>query len=51
VVVLVVVKVSNTKAARDNFEESGVEENERKDERRCDLTVVLPEPDSPLSHC
>lgn len=31
---LVVVKVSKTKAARDNLEESGVEEKDRKDERR-----------------
>ena len=51
VVDLVVVRVSKIKAARDNLEESGVEEKERKDERRCDLTVVLPEPDSPLLHC
>lgn len=45
---LVVVRVSKTNAARDSFEERGVEENERNDERRCDRTVVLPEPDSPL---
>jgi len=44
----VVVRVSNTKAASDNFDERGVEENERNDERRCERTVVLPEPDSPL---
>ena len=50
VVVFVVVKVSKTKAASDSLEDSGVEENERKDERRCDLTVVLPDPDSPLLH-
>jgi len=50
VVVLVVVKVSKTNAARDSLEDSGVEEKERNEERRCDLTVVLPEPDSPLLH-
>jgi hypothetical protein len=50
VVVFVVVKVSKTKAARDSLEDRGVEENERKEERRCDLTVVLPDPDSPLLH-
>ena len=45
---LVVVKVSKTKAARESLAESGVEEKERKEERRCDRTVVLPAPDSPL---
>lgn len=45
---LVVVSVSKTKAARESFAESGVEEKERKEERRCDRTVVFPEPDSPL---
>jgi hypothetical protein len=50
VVVLVVVKVSKMKVARDNLEDSGVEEKERKEDRRCDRMVVLPEPDSPLLH-
>jgi hypothetical protein len=45
---LVVVRVSKTKAASDSFDERGVEENERKEERRCERIVVLPEPDSPL---
>jgi len=49
VVDLVVVSVSKTKAASDSFDDSGVEENERKDDSRCERTVVLPEPDSPLS--
>jgi hypothetical protein len=45
---LVVVKLSNTNAAYDSLLESGVDEKERKADRRCDLSVVLPEPDSPL---
>ena len=45
---LVVVNVSNTKAARDNLLERGVDEYERSDERRWERIVVLPEPDSPL---
>jgi hypothetical protein len=48
---LVVVKLSNTNAAYESLLESGVEEKERKAERRCDLSVVFPEPDSPLCHC
>ena len=44
----VVVRVSNTKAARDSLVDSGVDEKERKEESRCDRIVVLPEPDSPL---
>lgn len=44
----VVVNVSKTKAARESFVERGVEENERKEERRWERIVVLPEPDSPL---
>jgi hypothetical protein len=28
--------------------ESGVEENERREESRCERTVVFPDPDSPL---
>lgn len=45
---LVVVSVSNTKAARDSLVDNGVEEKERIEERRCERMVVLPEPDSPL---
>ncbi len=45
---LVVVSVSNTKAARESFVDSGVEENERIEDNRCERMVVLPEPDSPL---
>lgn len=45
---LVVVRVSNTKAARESFVESGVEEKDRNDDRRCERTVVFPDPDSPL---
>jgi hypothetical protein len=48
VAVLVVVKVSKTYAARESFVESGVDDFARKADSRCDLTVVLPEPDSPL---
>jgi hypothetical protein len=47
---LVVVRVSNIYAAYESLLESGVAEYERKDERRCDLRVVLPDPDSPLKH-
>ena len=45
---LVVVSVSNTKAARESFVDSGVDEKDRIEERRCERMVVLPEPDSPL---
>ena len=45
---LVVVRVSNTNAARESFVDKGVEENERNEERRCERIVVFPEPDSPL---
>ena len=45
---MVVVKVSKTKAASDNFADRGVEEKDRKEERRWERTVVLPAPDSPL---
>ena len=41
------VRVSKTKAARDNLVDNGVDEKERIEERRCDLIVVFPEPDSP----
>lgn len=46
---LVVVRVSNIKAAYDNFDDNGVDEYERNDERRCERRVVFPEPLSPLS--
>ena len=45
---LVVVRVSNTKAARESFVDSGVDEKDRIEDNRWDLMVVLPEPDSPL---
>lgn len=45
---LVVVSVSNTKAARESFVDSGVEEKDKNEESRCERIVVLPEPDSPL---
>ena len=45
---LVVVRVSNTKAARESFVDSGVDENDNIEDNRWDLMVVLPEPDSPL---
>jgi hypothetical protein len=51
VIDFVVVKVSKTNAAREIFEDSGVEENARKEVRRWDRMVVLPDPDSPLSSC
>ena len=44
---LVVVRVSKTNAASESFEDRGVEEKDRKDVRRCDRTVVFPDPDSP----
>ena len=44
----VVVSVSNTKAARESFVESGVDEKDRIEDSRCERMVVLPEPDSPL---
>ena len=46
----VVVNVSNTKAARESFVDSGVEEKDRIEESRCERMVVLPEPDSPLQN-
>ena len=45
---LVVVRVSKTNAAYDSFEDSGVEEKERKDDNRCERMVVFPDPLSPL---
>lgn len=43
----VVVRVSKTKAARDNLVDKGVDEKDSIDDRRCERIVVLPEPDSP----
>ena len=43
-----VVRVSKTKAARESFVDSGVDEKDRIEESRCERMVVLPEPDSPL---
>ncbi len=51
VAVLVVVRASKTKAANDNFFDSGVDENERRADRRCDRMVVFPAPVSPLHLC
>jgi hypothetical protein len=51
VIDLVVVSVSKTKAARESFEDRGVEEKDKNEDRRCDRIVVLPAPDSPLNHC
>ena len=48
VAVLVVVRASKTKAANESFFDSGVAENESRDERRWERMVVLPAPDSPL---
>lgn len=45
---LVVVRVSNRNEAKDILLDRGVEEKLRRDERRCDRSVVLPDPDSPL---
>ena len=45
---LVVVRVSNTNAARESFVDRGVDENDRMEERRCERRVVFPDPDSPL---
>ena len=45
---LVVVRVSKTKAAKESFFDNGVAEYSRSAERRCDLSVVLPAPVSPL---
>lgn len=43
------VRVSKTYAERDNLVERGVPALPSKAESRCERTVVLPEPDSPLS--
>jgi hypothetical protein len=48
VAVFVVVRVSNTYAARESFVERGVDDFLSRDDNKCDRTVVLPEPDSPL---
>ena len=48
---LVVVRVSKTNAANDNFLDRGVDECANSDESKCDLMVVLPVPDSPLFEC
>jgi hypothetical protein len=48
VAVFVVVSVSNTYAARESFVERGVDDFLRMADSKCDRTVVLPEPDSPL---
>lgn len=48
VTVLVVVNESKTKAARESFVDSGVEENDRNDDSKCERIVVFPAPDSPL---
>ena len=45
---LVVVKVSKTNAARESLLDKGVEVRLSKEERRCERTVVLPDPVSPL---
>ena len=42
------VRVSNTKAAKDNFVDNGVDEKERMEDKKWERIVVLPEPDSPL---
>jgi hypothetical protein len=48
VAVLVVVNESNTYAAKDSLFDKGVEENDNREVSKCDLSVVLPAPDSPL---
>lgn len=46
---LVVVKVSKTKAAYDSLLDRGVDECDKRAERRCDRMVVFPAPLSPLT--
>jgi hypothetical protein len=46
---LVVVNESKTYAANESLFDRGVEEKESNEVKRCDLTVVLPAPDSPLA--
>jgi hypothetical protein len=45
---LVVVRVSNTKAAYESFEESGVDEKDKNEDNKCERMVVFPDPLSPL---
>ena len=40
--------MSKTKAASESRDDNGVDEKDRKEERRCDRIVVFPDPDSPL---
>jgi hypothetical protein len=47
----VVVSVSKIKAAYDNLDDNGVDENDKKEESRCERMVVFPEPLSPLRIC
>lgn len=49
--VFVVVSASNTNAAKDSFFDNGVDEKERRAERKCERMVVFPAPDSPLHVC
>lgn len=42
------VSESKTNAAYESFVDNGVDDFERRAERKCDRRVVLPEPDSPL---
>ena len=43
----VVVRVSKTNAAKDSLEDNGVDESDKKEDNRCERTVVFPAPDSP----
>lgn len=43
-----VVRVSNTKAAKDTLVDNGVEDLFRMVVNKCERSVVFPEPDSPL---
>ena len=45
---LVVVRVSNTKAAYESLEERGVDEKDKKEDSKCERMVVFPDPLSPL---
>lgn len=46
----VVVRASKTKVAYESFDERGVDEKERNDDRRCERMVDFPDPFSPLYH-
>lgn len=46
---LVVVRVSNTKAAYESLEESGVDEKDKNEDNKCERSVVFPDPLSPLN--